>query len=120
METHNAITVDMRVNGKEELQDAADIILEIVPNVTVRNNSTSARGDAVYVTNGSGKTTTFTIYSATFDQPNRPCIDIGNSGTSVIVHKPGVTDVNHDPVDYSLIITGSSNYATTKVTYEET
>lgn len=40
METHKAITFDMRVNGKDELQDAADIIREIVPNVTVRNNQT--------------------------------------------------------------------------------
>lgn len=40
METHEAITFDMRVNGKDELQDAADIIREIMPNVTVRDNQT--------------------------------------------------------------------------------
>lgn len=40
VETHEAITFDMRVNGKDELQDAADIIREIMPNVTVRNNQT--------------------------------------------------------------------------------
>ena len=40
VETHKEITFDMHVNGKDELQDAADIIREIVPNVTVRNNQT--------------------------------------------------------------------------------
>ena len=40
METQEAITFDMRVNGKDEHQDAADIIREIMPNVTVRNNQT--------------------------------------------------------------------------------
>ena len=76
--------------------------------VTVKDNATTGgRGDAVYVTNGSGKTTTFEINSATVDQPSRACIDIGNSSAYVTVHQSGVTDVNHSPVDFTKIITGT-------------
>ena len=80
--------------------------------VTVRNNSTSARGDAVYVTNGSGKSTYFTINSATFDQPSRPAIDIGNNSAYLTVHQNYVTDVNHTPVDFTLLITGTLTHVT--------
>ncbi len=80
--------------------------------VTVRNNSTSARGDAVYVTNGSGKSTYFTINSATFDQPSRPAIDIGNNSAYLTVHQNYVTDVNHTPVDFTMLITGTLTHVT--------
>lgn len=82
-------------------------------NVTVKNNESGAKGDAVYVTNGSGKNTHFTINSATFDQNGGDPINIGNTGAYVTVTAAGVTDVNNDPVDFSLLIIGTL----TNVTY---
>ena len=84
--------------------------------VTFAGNASGGRGDATYVTNGGGKTTSINMISATFNQPSRPCIDIGNTSAYVTVHSSGITDVNNSPVDFSQIITGT----TTNVTYEET
>ena len=82
--------------------------------VTMNENVSGAKGDAVYVTNGSGKDTHFTINSAIFNQTGDDMINIGNSRAYMTVHDSGVTDVNHNPVNFGLIIIGT----TSKVTHE--
>ena len=82
--------------------------------VTMIENVAGGKGDAVYVTNGSGKDTHFTINSATFNQTGDDMINIGNSRAYMTVHDSGVTDVNHTPTNFSLIIIGT----TSKVTHE--
>ena len=87
--------------------------------VAAINNASDGNGDVVYVTNGSGKTTSFVINSAAFTQNGGDPIKIGNNNAFVTVHKPGITDTYHSPVDFSLLFTATSTGLLANYTYLE-
>ena len=82
--------------------------------VTVKNNNSSGgRGNAVYVTNSSGKTTYFTVSSVTFDGAfSKEPIDVGNNNAYVTVTSSGIANLNGASIDSTNMVRGTLTHVT--------